>query len=95
MPRIETREFADGAALAAYLIELSRADCGAFLATVAPYSHTTTIHRFASPGRIPDHMVDVAAELPDRDHCIAFRGQLRSFTRATIIRDQNRACGRD
>ncbi len=95
MAKIETREFASEAELETRLIELSRNDQRAFCATVAPFSRVTTIHAFANPSRTPDHMIDVAVKFGsiEADRCIAYRGVMRGFTKAAVIREQNRGIG--
>jgi hypothetical protein len=93
--KVATETFAGAEALALYLIERSKADRGAFLGVVRPFSHTTDIHRFDNPSKCPDHLIDLAAQLPDENHCIAFRGRLRGFTKAAQIREQNRGLGRE
>lgn len=88
-----TQSFPNVGSLTDYVLSLSQSDRGAFIAVARPFSHITDIHRFANPSSIPDHFVDMVAQLPDRAHCVAFRGQLRGFTPATVVRDQNRAMG--
>jgi hypothetical protein len=79
---------ADEEALQRRLIELSQ-DGQAWVYSVTPFSHEVTFRCFASPSRVPDHYYDLMA--PNR--LMGYRGKLVTFTKAAIIREQNRGLG--
>lgn len=71
------------------LVELSR-DGRAWAYSVVPFSHDVTFAPFASPCRVPDGYRE---EMVLTDHKIAYNGKLVNFTKAAIVREQNRGIG--
>ena len=75
-------------ALDARLIELSITEGGAWIADVMPFSKRVTFKQYPSPSQVPDHYHDLTM------NTMAYKGQLRGFTKAAKIREQNRGIGR-
>jgi len=74
--------------LEARLITLSQEYGGAWVFVIRPFSHSVQFIRFENPSRVPDRYHDLT------QNTIAYKGELRGFTRAAIIREQNRGLGR-
>jgi len=74
--------------LEARLIALSQDHGGAWVFVIKPFSHVVQFVRFDNPSQVPDHYHDLTG------NTIAYKGKLRGFTRAAVVREQNRGLGR-
>ncbi len=83
-----TETIRDKSHLRQRLIALSLKHGGAWTFSVLPFSHTTTFVRAANPSSLPDQYIDLS------HNTVAWRGQLRGFSPAATIREQNRGIGR-
>ena len=70
------------------LASLSQQHGGAWIALVKPFTHEVQFIQFQNPSNVPDHYHDLT------QNTIAYKGKLRGFTKAAIIREQNRGIGR-
>lgn len=66
---------------------------GAWVASAVPFSPLVKLYRFESPSRVPDHFYDLATRSFGGKPVMGWKGSLRGFTEAAIIRDQNRGLG--
>lgn len=64
---------------------------GAWVAVNKVFSREYDFRRFASPSRVPDHLMNSAD--PFYEPQIGWKGKLVGFTKGAQIREQNRACG--
>lgn len=77
-------------AIDAKLIELSMSG-GAWVASFPGFGREAVLLRFSVPSRVPDHYQQ--SPNPFYEPRIAFRGKLCGFSKAAVIREQNRAIG--
>ena len=77
------RTIRDEAELFDTLKELSK-DGNAWIYHIMPFSHDTTFQAYKNPSSVPDYFIDFTQGR------MAWRGQLRGFTDAAKIREQNR-----
>jgi len=70
------------------LIELSNKQGKAWVFSVMPFSHTINYYQYPNPSSVPDSFLDTHAI--GIDETIANKGRLVGFTKAAIIRDQQR-----
>jgi hypothetical protein len=70
------------------LKKLSVESGGAFVFAIKPFSHEVTFEQFKNPSSVPDQFIDLTR------NTMAFRGEIRGFTKAARRREQNRGLGR-
>ena len=66
------------------LLYLSNKFGGAWTFSVTPFSHQTTFYQADSPSKLPDWLINLSRNK------LAFKGQIRGFSPAAVIREQNR-----
>ena len=71
---------------------LSR-DGKAYVALRIPFGGVE-IKSYQSPSAIPDSVIDLAFGDP-KHNAVAYKGQLQGFTKAAIVREQNRGLGNE
>jgi hypothetical protein len=76
----------------AELVKRSATLGGAWIALRMPFSNEVEYIRYASPSRIPDSLYDLCRPLGEEPP-VGYKGKLVGFTKAAIIREQNRATG--
>jgi len=77
-------EIADQKELHETLVSLNVKHGGAWTFTVMPFSHETRFYMFKNPSSIPDQYVGLS------HNRLAYKGKIRGFAPAAIIREQNR-----
>jgi hypothetical protein len=74
------------------LVEFSKLG-GAWVISILPFSRTVSFRKYKNPSSVPDYMRSLSRVGPVGDHLMAWKGVLRDFTKAAIIREQNRGLG--
>lgn len=69
------------------LIELSINKGKAWTFSIVPFSHNVNYYQFKNPSSVPDDFIDSHTMI---DSNISFKGKLVGFTKAAIIREQQR-----
>ena len=82
--RTQTEYIRNEGHLKARLIELSKTEGGAWAYSVTPFTHETTFYQAASPSKLPDWLMDLSRKT------VAYKGKLRRFSPAAMLREQNR-----
>lgn len=83
-----TEQIKNEAELESRLVSLSLKYGGAWVFVLQHFGHSATFVRYDNPSSVPDHYHDLTQNL------MAYKGKLRGFTKAAIIREQNRGLGR-
>jgi len=82
-----TATFKNEQELNAELVAASIEYGGAWVYSVNPFSNETKLTRYSTPSKVPDYFLDLC------NNTIAYKGELRKFTKAAQIREQNRGLG--
>jgi hypothetical protein len=68
---------------------------GAWAFSILPFSGTVSFYRYDSPSKVPDWFYDSMRTNEYPNGAIGWRGGIVPFTKAAVIRDQQRGYGRD
>ena len=84
----------DTATLNKRLVELSKQHGGAWVFSIMPFSHETRFYQYKSPSKVPDHFYDLTRGIGAYpEGRIGYKGKMVGFTKAAIIREQQRGWG--
>ena len=90
MNKTITRAIADVSEINGHLVQLSGQHGGCWAYLHKPFSQDVTFEQFSSPCRVPDNYQDAMWRTGRK---LGYKGKLTSFTKGSIVREQNRGIG--
>ena len=94
-PPDHEEEVRDAQHIYALLKQYSATEGGAWGWHILPFSHTCRFFKYASPSRVPFDMMDWMRTNEYPQGAIGYKGQIVAFSKAQVIRDQQRGYGKD